>query len=332
MSQTLDLKTVGNEITVTGDNFTFVFDKARGYLKSWTAGAVELLEPDPSTGAAIIPSFWRPPTDNDYPSSLPYWQRYGVDAMTSQLRSTTIRVPSHDDDWKTLNKTSDSTASAAAAVQLVFTTFLSPPVLDWGYLATSTYAIHASGALTITVRLEPTGAHPAHVPRAGLNLRLPRRLDSVKWLGLGPGESYPDKRGAQRVGVWGPLDVAADMHTPYEVPQENGNRMGTRWVSVRESGGGAGGSGVRVVAADDGGTWSGNCERQFSFAVSRFSDRAIQEAAHPCDLVEEPATLLRLDGRVAGVGTGACGPAVREDLMVPVEEMAFGFQLQAVGV
>jgi beta-galactosidase len=41
---------------------------------------------------------------------------------------------------------------------------------------------------------------------------------------------------------------------------------------------------------------------------------------------------LRLDGRVAGVGTAACGPGVREDLLVPVEEMEFGFRLEAVGV
>jgi beta-galactosidase len=168
-------------------------------------------------------------------------------------------------------------------------------------------------------------------------------MDEVNWFGLGPGESYPDKRAAQRVGVWGAEEVGA-MEARYDVPQEGGNRMGTRWVVVRESGGA--GVGVRVTptggssAAGGGGDdvekgsggWSENCEREFSFRVGRYRDEVVQAAKHPCDLVGVEATLLWLDGRGAGVGTGACGPAVRADLMVPVEEMEFGFCLEAVGV
>jgi beta-galactosidase len=48
-------------------------------------------------------------------------------------------------------------------------------------------------------------------------------------------------------------------------------------------------------------------------------------------LVDGAATVLRLDAKVAGVGTGACGPAVREDLLVKTEEMKFGFVLEAIG-
>jgi beta-galactosidase len=322
-SRNLSWDIVNNDVIVTGDTFTFVFDTAHGYLKSWTAGNVPILEADPSTGAAILPSFWRPPTDNDNRTSLSYWQRFGVDAMTSQFRSETLPDP--------ITPTSDPTTTTTT--QFTFTTYLSPPVLAWGYLATTTYTISATGSINVSIHHQPTGAHPTHVPRVGLNLRLPRRLDAVNWLGLGPGESYPDKLAAQRVGVWS-KDSVADMHTPYEVPQEDGNRMGTRWVSVREQGCGGEGSGVRAAAAAaDGEEWSGNCEKEgFSFRVGRYSDRAVQEARHPCDLVEEEATLLRLDGRVAGVGTGACGPAVWEVLLVPVEEMRFGFVLEAVGV
>jgi beta-galactosidase len=315
-SDYLEIDLTSSEITITGlgANFTITFDKARGYLTRWAVNDTDLLDPDTATGVAVTPSFWRPPTDNDNPGSFPYWHRFGVDALTSQLRSFSMVAPSDE---------SNHTA------QVIFTTFLTPPVLDWGYLATTTYTITPSGTLSIAVRLKPSGSYPPkHVPRVGLDLRLPRRLDEVKWFGLGPGESYPDKRAAQRLGVWSAGSVA-ELHTPYEVPQEGGNRMGTRWVSLREPGGA--GAGVRVTASAEG-EWSANCEREFSFKVGRYSDKAVQAARHPCDLVEEDATLLRLDGRVAGVGTGACGPAVREDLMVPVEEMEFGFCLEPVGV
>ena len=302
----LSAETRGVEVRVAGHGFSFVFDKARGYLNSWVAGGVSLLEKDPLTKAAIIPSFWRPPTDNDVSNSLIYWERFGVDSMTSQLRSFETRATTE-------------------TVEVIATTFLSPPVLNWGYEATTKYTISPVGALSIAVSLKPMGKKPDHVPRIGLNLRLPRTLDAVRWHGLGPGESYPDKAAAQRVGVWDGSSVA-DLQTPYDVPQENGNRMQTRWLQLSAPHG----QGIRVVAGKPA-DWSHEADRRFSFVASHHSAAALQKAAHPCDLVEEDATFLRLDAKVAGVGTGACGPRVREDLMVQVEELKFAFVLEATG-
>ncbi|KAJ4388248.1 Beta-galactosidase (Lactase) [Neurospora sp. IMI 360204] len=297
----------GARTTITGHNFSVSFDNAQGHITRWTAGGAPLLEPNPSTGAAIIPSFWRPPTDNDNPISLPYWKRFGVHAMTSQLRSFDV-------------------SATVDMVVITTKTFHSPPILSWGYLAHTVYKITDAGVIRISITLKPQSSDyvntlPAHIPRVGLDLRLPRRLDAVKWFGLGPGESYPDKRTAQRIGIWS-VDHVADLQTPYEVPQENGNRMGTRWVTIREPQG----AGLRAIAGHD--EWSDNCERNFSFAATRHSATALEEAKHPCDLVEEDATLLRLDAKVAGVGTAACGPGVREDLLVKVEEMSFSFDLE----
>lgn len=292
-------------ITIIGSAFSFVFDSARGYLKSWDIDGVSVLEPD-AGGAAIRPGFWRPPTDNDQPISLPYWQRFGVDALTSQFRGLTIA-------------NSTDPEQSPQTVKLTTKTFLSPPILDWGWNVTTDYTISTTGALAVDVSLTPSGSKPAHVPRVGLDCRLPRRLDAVRWLGLGPGESYPDKAAAQRVGVW-EVESVAELHTPYEVPQEGGNRMGTRWVAVTE----AHGAGLRATA-------TGGADGGFSFRASRYADQTVQGAKHPCDLVEEDATLLRLDAKVAGVGTAACGPGVREDLLVKVEPIKFGFLLEPVG-
>lgn len=278
------------------------FDRARGYLNSWTVSGVPVLEAAPR-GHAIKPGFWRPPTDNDQPISLPYWQRFGVDALTSQLRDITV---------------TRSSGPGAETVTVTATTFLAPPILDWGWTMITDYTVSTTGTLKVDVSLTPSGAVPSHVPRIGLDLRLPGRLDAVRWHGLGPGESYPDKAAAQRVGIWA-VDSVAELHTPYEVPQEDGNRMGTRWVSLTD----AHGAGLRATGGEDG---------EFSFRASRFADKTVQDAKHPCDLVEEDATLLRLDARVAGVGTAACGPGVRDDLLVKTEPVKFGFLLEPVGV
>lgn len=304
MSSAVNVTSSGAKTTVSGPNYTFTFDNARGAPTSWAVNGVSILEVDPTHGVAIIPSFWRPATDNDVPKSLPYWQRFGVDVLESQLRSFSV-------------DTSDPNKALIHAHL-----FITPPILAWGFECDIDYTVTSTGALSVELkRCKPTGAMPKHVPRAGLNLRLSKTLDKVRWFGLGPGESYPDKKDSQHTGVWG-VESVKELQTPYEVPQENANRMASRWVTLTD----AHGAGVRAVAIgarEDG---------LFSWVASNHSSQTIQDARHPPDLFEEDATLLRLDYKVAGVGTAACGPGVREDLLVKVEEMSFGFVLEAVGL
>ena len=286
-------------VVISGPSYSFTFDRARGSLTKWTVNGQTILDGAP----AIAPSFWRPATDNDVPASLPYWHRFGVDSLTSQTRSVEI-----------------DTKNPEKAI-LKAHTFISPPVLAWGWDCEIEYTIANTGTLQIDVKkLTPTGAYPKHVPRIGLNLRLNKILDNVRWFGLGPGESYPDKKSSQRLGIW-TVGSVADLQTPYEVPQENGNRMDTRWVTLTD----AHGAGVRARAV-------GKPDHGFSWLASRHSAETIQAARHPPDLVEEDITLLRLDTAVAGVGTAACGPGVREDQLVKCEEVTYGFLLESVGL
>jgi beta-galactosidase len=53
----------------------------------------------------------------------------------------------------------------------------------------------------------------------GLELEAPKGLEQVRWLGLGPHETYPDRKHS------GLKDVhtahVKDLHTPYVVPSES---------------------------------------------------------------------------------------------------------------
>ncbi|KIL87377.1 beta-galactosidase [Fusarium avenaceum] len=286
-------------VTVSGKNFQFTFDRAYGSLKSWTLNNEVILDTDPKTQAAIIPSFWRPKTDNDVPGAVPYWERFGVHQLQSQLRSFSVDSSSSD------------------KVVLKSHTFITPPVLFWGWDCEITYTVHLTGALSVDVtRLTPTGSFPEHVPRIGLNIYGSKTLERVKWLGRGPGESYPDKKESQRIGIWDVETISA-LQTPYDVPQENGNREDTRWVALQDSKSPS--IGLRAARLDG---------ANFSFLASHHRDSTINDARHPPDLKDDDAVFIRLDAKVAGVGSGACGPAVREDLMVKTEETTFGFLLE----
>lgn len=195
-------------------------------------------------------------------------------------------------------------------------TYFAPPVLGWGYNIRTDYRISASGSLSIKYDMKPHGSLPNDVPRLGINVRLPKRLSQASWFGRGPGESYPDKKHAQRIGIWS--STVDKLETPYDVPQENGNRMDTRWVRLEDADGQ--GSGVKASRAGD--------ENTFSWTGGRLTAETIEGAKHPCDLVREDATLLNLSPFVAGVGSAACGPGVRDDLLVKVEPVTFEFVLE----
>jgi beta-galactosidase len=287
------------EHMISGHGFSFNFDRAQGQLTKWISHGQTIFVNDPATGSALMPSFWRAPTDNDMPSELPYWQRFGLDAMTSQLRSFEI-------------------STEESCVKLNIHTYLSAPILAWGFDTKMIYTITTDGSLTVKTQLSPVGSTPKILPRIGLNIRLHPSFSNASWFGLGPGEAYPDKRSSQKHGCY--TATTAELYTPYEVPQENGNRMETRWAEMLNGYG----KGVRATMKRDGEAM------RFSWAAGRYSPEMLLKAKHPCDLVEEDAVLWRVDAEVAGVGSAACGPGVSERYQVQCREVEFEVTLESV--
>ncbi|KAL4865079.1 hypothetical protein BDV12DRAFT_155556 [Aspergillus spectabilis] len=288
---------------VTGTDFTITFSRTTGTLTSWFIHGEEILSDSTSTGLTL--GFWRPPTDNDIPHDLGEWRRYGLDALKSQLRSFN------------LSKTSEST------IQLTTETFISPPILAWGFETKTSYTITGDGSITVYTAINPTGAKPTDLSRIGFDLLLNDRLDNVSWFGLGPGEAYPDKKTAQKVGVYNA--TTAQLHTPYEVPQEGGNRMETRWLRLDDSRG----RGLRFTRTTiNDSKREGEEERLFQWVATRYSAETIEKTKHVNELVPERRVRVRLDVETCGVGTGACGPRTLEGYRVACGKREFGFKIE----
>ncbi|EFX04301.1 beta-galactosidase [Grosmannia clavigera kw1407] len=308
----------------SGDSrWSIAFDEHEGHLLSWTRDGFEILKPlSGACGPVLEPGFWRPPTDNDQPVAVPYWRRYGVD-LIKYHRTTCMSVEEHHVD-KVIIQTKSHYA---------------PPVLAWQWESDMTYTITDTGTLKVSVHLNPTGWFPEHVPRVGLNLGLNSDLGEFTWYGRGPGESYPDKCSSQLLGIHTVAGLDS-LEGPYDVPQENGNRSGTGWLVVKKSSSGATDPsfcGLRVsldgVGAEETTSRVSKVNRTslssgFDWAATRYTAKMVEDARHPCDLRASSDTTLRLDAKVAGVGSAACGPGVRPDLLGRVEEMQFGFCLE----
>jgi beta-galactosidase len=302
----LEIHTTGTSQTIIGQTFSITFSRVTGNVSTWLVNGHALLEPDPQTNAALSVSFWRPPTSNDMPFDLPEWRRFGIDNLASHLRSFHIA------------RRSDG------SVQITTKSFICTPILAWGFQATSLYTIAVDGTLTVSIQLKPEGPAPKTLPRMGLDLYLTDSLDNVTWFGRGPGESYADKKESQKMGIY--KADTAQLHTPYEVPQENGNRLDTRWLRVAD-GRGWGLKAIRTAAGSINNSDSIH-SAPFQWVASRYSAQMIENAKHPRDLIAEKAVRLRLDIASAGVGTGACGPRAFEKYQVPCEESVVSFCLQ----
>lgn len=146
----------------------------------------------------------------------------------------------------------------------------------------------------------------AFLPRFGLRLFLPRGWEQVRYCGYGPGESYVDKH---RASYYGRFDTTVTaMHEDYIRPQENGSRWGCRSLTL--------GDGVPRLNV------SGH---DFSFNASHYTQEELEGRRHNYELQESAWTVLCLDARHSGVGSGSCGPQLAERFRV--NETAFALDL-----
>ncbi|NYD67526.1 glycoside hydrolase family 2 TIM barrel-domain containing protein [Agromyces atrinae] len=138
-------------------------------------------------------------------------------------------------------------------------------------------------------------------PRMGLRLALPGAYREVDWLGFGPEESYVDSRDAARFGRFA---ASIDgLQTPYPVPQENGNHVGTRTLALA-------GDGLPTLTVDG---------DEFDFTVRRWTSQDLERARRPIDLRDSGRVWLNLDARQQGLGSASCGPALPDRYRVPRE-------------
>ncbi|KIX05430.1 uncharacterized protein Z518_06302 [Rhinocladiella mackenziei CBS 650.93] len=330
--QQVNLSATALVYKIVSSTGSITFDRVRGQISSWKYKDTDLLTAEDDSPLLAL-NFWRAPTDNDAAWQTGEWKRYGLHMMTSRLRSFVV------EEGGASEISGPRTPSGNGSVKLKAHHALAPPSLAWSLDVETTYTVSTATSssshlrLQIHIHLLPHGdAHPLTLPRVGHHVQLSPFYDHVAWFGRGPGESYSDKCASQAAGIW---DMSiADMMTNYEVPQENGNRCDVRWCRVSSSGGKGDGTnkGGKLRADERRGQIPSLCatympgpeetdKPHFQFATQFYDASMLENAKHPCDLVSPRAgALWRIDGDVAGVGTGACGPRTEKEHEVECRE------------
>ncbi|MFF3493332.1 glycoside hydrolase family 2 TIM barrel-domain containing protein [Streptomyces sp. NPDC002795] len=245
----------------------------------------------------VMPDVWRAPTENDRGqgarnNAAGSWKAVGLDRFLHR----TLGVSHDEDTLRVRVRSGPATQTIALWTGLTWT-------------ATAGGGVDLDASFDFTGHWDdtPHGHHTVRPPRLGLRLGLPGSYDSVEWFGRGPGQSYADACAASRVGRFSAgIDA---LQVPFEVPQENGNHLETRWLVLR----GPGVPALRVEAAP--GT-------TFDFTARPWTSEALERARHPVDLVRSGTLWLNLDVRQRGLGSSSCGPALPARYEVPLEPAA----------
>lgn len=273
-------------IVVTGEGFRYVFDPTTGLPQTLRVNGTDLLERPAEM------NIWRAPTDNDRRIRLE-WER--AHYHQAQARAYTCDVTT----------TPDGAVIIDADMSMVAPTV--QPILRMS----TRWTIHACGTLRVRMDVRRAPEFPP-LPRLGLRFFLPAQVDQVCYIGLGPGENYPDKR---RASWHGRFDSTVDtLGTPYLRPQENGSRGDCDWL--------------RLTGGDASLTVTGAAP--FSFNASTTTQEALQAARHDTEVQPSGSTVLCLDHAMAGIGSNSCGPELLEQYRVDADTYLIDFTLTPV--
>jgi beta-galactosidase len=101
----------------------------------------------------------------------------------------------------------------------------------------------------------------------------------------------------------------------YIRPQENMAHTDTRMVTVAD----VGGHGLTVTGSGE--------RKTFSFNCSHFTPGMLFEAKYDYELTPLDNTVVHIDYRHSGIGSGSCGPQLAEDLKLKESRFAFSFRV-----
>ena len=271
------------QIHIKGREFAYTIDKRTAlFTEMKFAGREYLNHP-------MELNIWRAPTDNDmYIKSE--WKKAHYDKAYTRAYTTEVVQGKHG------VKITSHASVVAETVQ---------KILD----VTITWKIEAAGKIDADIAVTKDDEFP-DLPRFGVRMFLDKKLSAARYFGMGPQESYCDKRQAASHGLYR-ADVG-DLHEDYIRPQENGSHYDCEYVELNNSRYGI------VTSA----------EKAFSFNASYYTQEELEKKTHNYELIESDSVVFCVDYALNGIGSNSCGPVVLEQYRF--DDVLFRFQFTLI--
>lgn len=270
-------------LTVTTPEFCYIYNKTKGLFSSLVYHNQNLLD------APMEYNIWRAPTDND--NLIKHkWKDAQYDHTVTRAYETTVNVEE--------NRVVIRSVLSVAPISM-------QRVLD----IKANWMIHADGVVDVRLDVVKNPDFP-YLPRFGLRMFLPKSMSKVTYCGIGPMESYIDKRRAGYHGLFN-TDVKA-LHEDYLRPQENGSHYDCDYIRISNDR-------VRINVAG---------EKTFSFNASVYTQEELTQKSHNYQLEESPYTVLCVDYRQSGIGSNSCGPELAPQYQLNDSKFCFKVRMQ----
>lgn len=285
-----------NNIGVKGENFDCLFSELKGGLVSYRYAGKEMIERLP------LPNFWRAPVDNDYGSLAT--ARYG------QWKIASMYISHRADESQTNLPPAVTVEEGENTVTVRFTYYM--PTTPRSRCGVA-YTVYGDGTIETKLSYNPVQELP-DMPEFGMMFTLNADYDRVEWYGLGPEETYADRKHGAKLGIY--RNKAADNMAKYLVPQECGNKMGVRYAKVTDV------KGRGLLFEGD----------ELSFSVLPYTPHEIENAAHAYELPEVHYTIVRVAlGQMGVGGDDSWGAPVHPEYHIPVDKpLEFKFRFRGI--
>ncbi|WP_203626567.1 glycoside hydrolase family 2 TIM barrel-domain containing protein [Lacticaseibacillus mingshuiensis] len=240
---------------------------------------------------------------------------HGTSVLRDEMALNVDRMPICN-DWKIMDDRKQdhlaplsyrlehfAIAKSEDTVMVLLQQRVKPLVRQWGIELETMLWISASGLSVQTRGWFDGEDQPTEVPRIGYDLPLTAPAEKISWYGNGPTEAYPDSYLSCPIGSY--ERSRAEWGFDYVVPQEAGNRMGVWRASVTLA---QTQTALQVTGAEP-----------LNLNVVGAGGVTLQAETQTDD--------LRIDAKVAGLGSNACGPLPLERYRVYTAPFDYAFML-----
>ena len=277
---------------VKGENFDVLFSYNSCGLVSYRYMGKELIEKIP------MPNFWRAPIDNDCGSRMQgRMAQWKIASMYAGMSSKGM----FDYEEPVVREAENS-------VSITYTYLL--PTTPQAKCRV-TYTVTPDAYVQTELTYDPV-EELGDMPEFGMLFKLNADYDRLEWYGLGPQETYADRRCGAKLGVY--KNRVADNMAQYLVPQECGNKVGVRYAKVTDE------RGRGMLFTGD----------ELSFSALPYTPHELENAMHAYELPEVHYTVVRVALAQMGIGgDDSWGAPVHPEYHIDVTKpltLRFGFR------
>lgn len=273
---------------------TYTVD-GNGALTSWKWKTKEIL------AGPLEPDFWKPSNDNqirnDYMRTMGVWKTVGQER--SVVSSESRMLINDPGEWGLLGE-----ALSRKYRQIRFDFNLS----TGGNLVVC-YEF-GEKEVQVSAVYDPAETKIESMPRFGMRMKVSALYDSVRWVGRGPWENYPDRKNGALSGKYS--SSVSDYQIDYVFPQDNSNRSdcidfvlyNDSWIPTKKK-------------SSDNPLLHVYSSEPFNLRIWNYSEEDLENARHGYELPERDYLNINIDKEIIGVGGNDAWGAKTEPQYIP---------------